>query len=498
MTHSTKILRAGSLALLLCSTSAHADVTAAQVWQDWKDYSASVGQALTAGSEAMEGDTLKLTNVGVDVKMPDGSVTGAIAEVNMREVGDGTVEITMSPEYPLVMKSTPAEGEPVDVNILIKMPDTKMIASGGENEIGYAITSPSIGISVPQLTSGGEAVDVKVDMTLNNVSGKYLSKKGEARSIDTDLTADTMTFAVSGADAGSTFSFNGTAEGINSKSTSVIPGTVNMADMAAALAAGFSGNGTLATGPVKYDFAFNDAASNMSGTATSASSQLSFNMDKAGIAYVTNAGATAISLSGDQIPFPVNVTLAETAFDVLMPVSKSDTPQDFRSVIKLVELAVNDEIWALVDPTAQLPHDPATLIIDANGTATLTSDLMDPAAQASGAPPGMFNSLNLNQLQLKAVGADLTGNGALTFDNADMTTYPGMPKPVGKVSLQLVGGNALLDKLVAMGLIPEDQAMSARMMLGLFARPGEGEDSLVSEIEMGADGSVMANGQRLK
>jgi hypothetical protein len=37
-----------------------------------------------------------------------------------------------------------------------------------------------------------------------------------------------------------------------------------------------------------------------------------------------------------------------------------------------------------------------------------------------------------------------------------------------------------------------------RMMMGLFATPGDGEDELVSKIEVTGDGQVLANGQRLK
>ena len=37
------------------------------------------------------------------------------------------------------------------------------------------------------------------------------------------------------------------------------------------------------------------------------------------------------------------------------------------------------------------------------------------------------------------------------FDNTDMETFDGMPAPTGSLNLMLVGGNALLDKLVAMG-----------------------------------------------
>ena len=36
------------------------------------------------------------------------------------------------------------------------------------------------------------------------------------------------------------------------------------------------------------------------------------------------------------------------------------------------------------------------------------------------------------------------------------------------------------------------------MMTGMFARPGDGEDTLVSTIELKEDGAVLANGQRIR
>lgn len=501
MAHSNNILRVGTLALLLGTTSAQAEVTAAQVWQDWKDYSASIGQTMTAGAEAVEGDTLKLSNVTISSEVPDGSFTGSIDEVRFRDVGDGTVEITLSPEYPLVVKSKPAEGEALDLNLLVKMPDAKMVASGGTGEIAYAITAPSVGLAVTNMTVDGKPVDAKIDAGITNMTGTYISKAGETRTLATEIAADAMNVnvAVTDAEAGNNFSLIGTAEAVKGKSDSIIPGMINMADMGAALGAGFAGNGTVTTGKVNYDFKATDASGEVTGNFAAADSTLAFNMDKTKLSYAGGSHNIALSVAGAQIPFPINLTGTEMSFDLLMPVSKGDAPQDFRYVTKLVELSMNDELWAMVDPTAQLPHDPVSLVVDTNGTATLTADFFDPATTAPGAPaPGQIDSLNINALQLKAVGAELTGNGALTFDNADTTTYPGMPKPVGKVSLQLAGGNALLDKLVAMSLIPEDQAMSARMMLGLFAKPGAGEDTLVSDLEMGADGSVTANGQRIK
>ena len=55
-----------------------------------------------------------------------------------------------------------------------------------------------------------------------------------------------------------------------------------------------------------------------------------------------------------------------------------------------------------------------------------------------------------------------------------------------------------MENLVKLGFVPQEQVLGARMMLGLFARPGDEPDELVSEIAITEDGQVLANGQRLR
>jgi hypothetical protein len=130
-----------------------------------------------------------------------------------------------------------------------------------------------------------------------------------------------------------------------------------------------------------------------------------------------------------------------------------------------------------------------------SGKANWLVDIFDPAIADApmDAAPGEIHALTVNEILLRLAGAELTGSGDFTVNN----DAP-MPMPAGTLNLQLTGGNALIDKLVQMGLLPEDQAMGARMMLGLFARPGGGEDTLVSEITVQEDGAVLANGQRIR
>ena len=112
--------------------------------------------------------------------------------------------------------------------------------------------------------------------------------------------------------------------------------------------------------------------------------------------------------------------------------------------------------------------------------------------------PGSIESLNLNALTLRAIGAEVLGTGAFTFYMNDMTTIPGMPKPEGNLDISIKGANGVLDALGQMGLIPQDQLMGVRMMMGMFTQPGDAPDSLKTQVEVNADGHVMVNGVRMQ
>jgi hypothetical protein len=206
----------------------------------------------------------------------------------------------------------------------------------------------------------------------------------------------------------------------------------------------------------------------------------------------------ALALSASDMPFPpISAALDESAFNFVMPLSKSDFPSEFEMIVRLVGLSANDDIWNIFDPAAVLPRDPATLVVDFSGMGNWLTNIFAPDVQET--MMGIIHAASLNELTLSAAGSELTGKGDFTFDYNDMTTFAGLPKPTGSTNLQLIGGNGLLDKLIAMGLVPEEQAMSARMMMALFTTMAVGsEDTITSEIVIEEDGSIFANGQRLQ
>jgi hypothetical protein len=230
-----------------------------------------------------------------------------------------------------------------------------------------------------------------------------------------------------------------------------------------------------------------------------ATGSVRFAVNASRMQYEASTTGLDVTVSGSEIPFPeVNVTLGEFAMGFLFPLAASAEPTDFSILARVVDLGITDDIWGMFDPMGVLPRNPATLIVDAVGKVRLLMDASDPQFGMASEPPAELHAFDITELKLAAIGAEVTGSGAFTFDNTDLQTFDGLPRPLGALDLRIVGANTLIDKLVAMGMLPDDQAMGARMMLGLFARPADGEDTLTSKIEVTPEGAVLANGQRIQ
>jgi hypothetical protein len=210
------------------------------------------------------------------------------------------------------------------------------------------------------------------------------------------------------------------------------------------------------------------------------------------------SGPGTMAFSAPTTPLPINIGFAELATDLKFPVATSEAPTPFTFLMKMVDFTLPPEVWGMVDPTGQLPQDPATLVVDTTGMVRLLADFNAEPAPGEIPPPPEVSAVSIQEIRLKIVGAELTGSGDLTLDNTDLVTFGGMPAPTGVLNFTVTGANGLLDKLTAMGLVPEDQLMGVRMMMGVFAKPAEdGSDSLTSQVEF-KDKGLFVNGQQLQ
>ena len=495
------------VAVILGISSASAQVSPEEVWQNWQDMSASYGQPIKSTSATRNGDTLQVEGVAITADDGAGGVFDAqMGRLNFKDLGDGTVEVTMQDSYPIAIKSPASDSTdtPTHVIITVMQPGLKMIAGGSATETSYAITAPTMTIKVDEAKgAAASSMDSNVDITLTGVEGKYLvAGATDTKTVDSTFFVKSMVLAIDAKDTAEPFDMTLTADvaDLAGSSKGTFLGLAAIENMANALKSGMALDTGFSYGKTTLDVNVTDKTGLTHITSAADSGSLTLALDKTRLAYGLAGKGMVFTVSGPEIPIPeVKVSYSEVLFNLLMPVSKSDLPEDFSFTTKIIDLAVSDDIWAMFDPTGALPHDPATLVLDAKGKARLTVDIVDEAAtKALGdAPPGELHALDLTELKAKIAGTELTGTGALTFDNSDLTTFQGIPVPTGKIDLKLVGANTLLDKLIAMGLLAEDQAMGFRMMMPMFTVVGEGPDTLTSTLEF-KDKGFYANGQRLQ
>lgn len=494
----------GTTAILLAlGNTAFAEVTGADVWNNWKSIASGTGQIFTPGSEVQSGDTLTISDLQIGMDTPEMSISGSIGNITFVDQADGSVVMTMSPSYTMTIKSAEG-GDDVEAVLTVAQPDISMIASGGEGEVTYDFTAPSISVSVTSLVVDGDPVEIVAGVSMTDAVGSYVITEGDIPEMDSGMTVANMLVSIDmnepeGGEGKLMASFDFTDVAI--ESLGALMYSADPEEMMALMAAGASTAVKMSHGAHVFNIDFKDGrdAFVASGTADTGVFDVSVSQDA--IAYAVGNTGLDFTMSGSDIPLPeIAASMGEIGFSFLLPASASDEPEDYALNITLADLSVSDMIWGMIDPAAQLPRTPATFIVDVVGTAGLLFDLFDPESmmKVEADMPAELYSLDINQIVLEIAGAALTGNGAFTFDNDDLTTFDGMPAPTGTLDLKLVGSNALIDKLVGMGLLPEEQAMMGRMMMGMFARP-EGEDTLTSKIEInGAEGSISANGQRIQ
>jgi len=497
MTRRNSTSAAGLIMVLLGTTAAQADVTAEQVWDAWNKQYAAYGYQVSTGNVARSGDTLAVTALKLSNSVEGSSMELDIPEMNLREMGDGTVEVTFSDEITAKAQSR-VEGEdaPLAMDMTIRKSDAVAIVSGTPDALSYAVTVPEVAVELDQTKVGADNnAPVKMLISVSGIDGRYdVAQTDAGQDLKSNFKASGMKMTASGADPESngTFTLEANIANMAMNSEATMPAGVDMKEMGAALGKGLAMTGAMRYGATTYsvEATAEQGPTTFSGSAESGS--LDFDLSAKGLHYAAMGKLATMQVQTTQVPMPLSANIDATEFDFAFPLAKADVAQPFAGKIGLNGLSVSDDVWSLLDPQKHLPHDPATLIIDLSGTVTPLIDLFSPEAAKATAPPVQIDSLTLNRLQLTLAGADLNGKGAMTFDNS-----AGMPMPLGAIDLKLAGANKLMDNLVAMGLMPQDQVMFARMMLGLYAVPA-GDDLMTSKIEFKEGGQILANGQRIQ
>ena len=498
MTFTRSILMTSAFALIAASP-ALADLTAEQVLEDQLKQMQSYGLTAQTTSQRKSGDVLTVDGYTSELVFPEGSFTMTMGGAIFTE-DNGTVVITYPEEIPITIAGIADGEEPFEMVMTLRQTGTRAVVSGIPEEIRYEFTADAFSVDDIQFIQPEEAaeLDMTIDVSLSGLTGVMeIVGGGPVRDYTSEFNFASMVANVAAdipEDDGA-FSIQINGENITSEYSGRLAPQDLMASFAQTIEAGSRTVGTASHGPLTYSISADSPEGGFEMAAALASGTFDFKMDEDGLDYGGTSKDMTVTVGGSALPFPpMSFNAAEMGGRFALPVVPSEDSQSFALLTRMIGLELDPAIWGIFDPTGQLPRDPANLVIDLNGEVVLTDDIFDPETMENLAgPPGQINALTVNGIQLSFAGAELTGDGEFTFNNEGF-----MPMPSGVLNLMLTGGNGLLDTLVNMGLVPQEQALGARMMMGLFARPGSGEDTLLSTIEVKEDGSVLANGQRIQ
>jgi uncharacterized protein DUF2125 len=506
MIHSRLFSGACSAALIAFAPAAYADITAREAWDSFKAYAEISGQNIEVGSESESGGTLLLSDVQVSMLFPGGAARSELSSLSFNEQNDGSVAITLSPDYTISVNGEDVDGEQFDMRATLTHEGMNIIAAGEPEAVTWTYTANMLKLAMNMAATGGaDDADVTVDMSVADMAGSYAFAEGESADLayDTITGAVRMDMTVSESDHGAQVRASLAFDGMEFAAEGALPVTENPEDFARALFNAGNLTGAYSLGAGTFALNVTEDGENFDLTGSSGGSEVNFAIQDGGFAYDTLTSNIDVTVASNAMPMPpVTVTLAEYGASLEMPMAQSDEPGDFGLGLRFVGLSVPEDLWRMFDPSKVLPRSPATFILDLSGKANWLFDIFDQDAAAAmeetDEMPGELHALTLDALQLSLGGAELTGSGAFTFDNSDLETFDGLPAPEGVINLNLSGGNGLLDKLVQLGFIESQDAMGMRMMMGMFSVVAEGEDKLTSEIKVSKDGQVFANGQRLQ
>lgn len=498
MTSQFLLRGAVSAAALLTAPAAFADVTAEQVWENWKANLALYGEAgVTIGDEAVSGGTVTISDLSLQMLDENASVTADIGTIIFEDQGDGTVAVTMQDSYPIVIDD-PDEG--VVVTLAVSQENMAIVVSGEPEAMNYDVSADTYEISVTDI-AGDEEVEGDMLVKAQGLSGSYQTDISDGLDTTFAFNTDAIDLLVDVKEPGGEgyVVFSGKMVDVASNGRVALPEGADLNDPDT-FAADFAFQTETSFGQTGIVFDFDADGDAANGGFQASSMALAGSMGGDTISYSTSVTDAAINVFAAEMPIPVNITLSGIENTFEMPVTAGEEPSPFGYRMAMTDLVVNDEIWAMGDPTGALPRDPASIILDVSGMAKLFFDLMDPIQQEAlelAEVPGELISVAINEVLVSAVGARVSAAGDFTFDNTDLETFDGLPRPMGELNVEINGANALIDTLVSMGLLPQEQATMGRMMMGMFTQPS-GDDTLTSQIVVTEEGQVLANGQRLR
>ena len=494
MIHALVKTGAGAATLVWVAGAAAADVSARQVWDAWQaGLGANAFASLTVDAQEVSDTRVTLTGARLTLDGTEGETTLRFDRLELVSQPDGSVSVTLPGTIPVAFEGD-AGGR---MTAEVQQAGQTLRVSGTPDAFRHDLTADRIAMAATEIVDRtGTPVDGTVRGAFDGLSVAYVPTRGAVTTQRYDLSASTFDLLVDLVDpqAEGPVVFSARLDNPTLNGEAALPTGFADADLATALAAGFSVRGEYDYDASASLFDFGSGVDAATGTISTGPGRQSFAFAQTGLSYDTEIANARAEIRTSALPVPLTMQVASSTVTLAGPAAPTETPEPFALRYALDGLTLGEEVWALVDPQGAIPRDPASLAVDLSGQGRIFEA---EESQANGDAPGVLTSLDVNEVALSLAGAALDVAGALTFDPQDAAGAATVPSPSGTLTVDVTGLNGLIDAVIAAGIVPQDQAMMSRLMLGMFARP-VGDDALRSEIEFAPGGGITVNGQRVR
>jgi hypothetical protein len=501
----------------LLLTSAASALTADELWAEAQRLAKEAGAPVTATTRR-EGDRLVLTDIAIPIGPTDDAADLRLKRIDLQDRPDGTVAVLLPPSFPVTFDLRVNEPDFDLMTLTASAPDFSLVVSGIGDQAAFDLKVPSLTMSLekimPALGPTEEfdfnialadlGVQHKMDLTTSAIS---IASSARLGTLHWDILADTDR-----QEEKFTASFD--LSGVEGKLDAVVPPSVSRQRMREIdksenplpeILKAFNDGLTMQSGVSFEGFGLrvdvDSPAEKGTVEFTSASGHVKGRFDPEAAGYDISLGKTSMLARGlPELEVPeVAMSVAEFGYGISFGIGDLVSPQEARVHARLVDLTLPPEIWAKSDPTGILGSEPMSYAIDILAHYALSPEMLQPGwkPDPNVFPPVDLVDVVLKELKFRGVGIVLDGGGSLTFDESDLVTYPDFPAPEGKVTITATGVNTLIDRLVAAGLVPDEELAGLRMGLMFIAKAGATPDSLKSEVEFN-DKSFYLNGLKIR
>lgn len=488
MTHSVPLRRrpgrphapaALVLGLALCAASAApADIAPDGLWRHWQTLAAAGGGTLAA-DVARDDGALRLDAPALT--LGDGAAAVTLSVDGARIVREDGESVLIVDPGSILTLSRPGTGA-APLEILLGGSGLRLRASGALPAPDYALTSARL---ILDLLAGAAdrapGTPELFALTLDGLEADLTGLgSGGAVTLDGTLASVRLRSEGESPETGTRGALDATQTGVR-WSAALLPDPDPQAPAGATL--------SLAADALTAESRIAPAGGRPTRiAATGGGSRLGLSVE-GGRAFIgSSAEGLQLEVSGGGLPVPsLGLALGGAAVEMTLPVGipAAEAPEaGARLALRLDQLTADETLWARLDPAGALPRSAADL--DLTAAARLAVAAPD---GPGGAPRLLPTEITLQDLSLRFAEAELSADGR--FDTGAAL------RPAGALDVTVVGGEALLGRLSAAGLLTPRVEMGARMMIGLFATPGEG-DRLSMRIETEDDGGLVFNGLRLR